>query len=276
MMEPRGLVGGLGQAPWNLPMLMLAGLLGLLAILAAAGFTLFVGVWPNCLLDAADTLRHPVTGHPLFTCLNSVIHGTDVALTCIDFGGCDTLRFDGRDIWIKGADEPFDAARPITADDRPVPGYFWSRDSSYVLYVQDRDGDENGPVNGEFLIEQSTASITDTEIDYTVTGTATAGTDYTALSGSVTVPAGATTAPLVVANDAGADTTDTDFVVIRPPSIALFSPDTGTVGTEVTVTGSGFDGLAGVAFGATMPKEDIHLGDQNARRPPHIAEGVSR
>ncbi|MBD3222227.1 prolyl oligopeptidase family serine peptidase [bacterium] len=48
-----------------------------------------------------------------------------------------------RNIWIKGADEPFDAARPLTADQRPVPGYFWSRDSQYVLYVQDRDGDEN-------------------------------------------------------------------------------------------------------------------------------------
>jgi dipeptidyl aminopeptidase/acylaminoacyl peptidase len=48
-----------------------------------------------------------------------------------------------RNIWVKAADEPFDSAKPITADDRPVPGYFWSRDSKYVLYVQDRDGDEN-------------------------------------------------------------------------------------------------------------------------------------
>jgi dipeptidyl aminopeptidase/acylaminoacyl peptidase len=48
-----------------------------------------------------------------------------------------------RNIWVKGADEPFTAARPVTADKRPVPGYFWSRDGRYVLYVQDRDGDEN-------------------------------------------------------------------------------------------------------------------------------------
>jgi len=52
--------------------------------------------------------------------------------------------FEGaRNIWIKGADQPFDAAQPLTADKRPVPGYFWSRDSRHVLYVQDRDGDEN-------------------------------------------------------------------------------------------------------------------------------------
>ncbi len=49
-----------------------------------------------------------------------------------------------RNIWIKGIDEPLDAARPLTADTaRPVSGYFWSRDGRYVLYVQDKGGDEN-------------------------------------------------------------------------------------------------------------------------------------
>ncbi len=48
-----------------------------------------------------------------------------------------------RNIWIKGIDEPFEAARPLTADERPVPGYFWSQDSRYVLYVQDKGGNED-------------------------------------------------------------------------------------------------------------------------------------
>ncbi|MDG5765879.1 S9 family peptidase [Balneolales bacterium ANBcel1] len=47
-------------------------------------------------------------------------------------------------IWIKGVDEDFEAARPLTADtERPVSSYFWSHDDRYVLYVQDRGGDEN-------------------------------------------------------------------------------------------------------------------------------------
>lgn len=47
-------------------------------------------------------------------------------------------------LWVKGIDEPFDAARPVTAaTDRPIPGYFWSRDSQYLLHIQDRGGDEN-------------------------------------------------------------------------------------------------------------------------------------
>jgi dipeptidyl aminopeptidase/acylaminoacyl peptidase len=48
-----------------------------------------------------------------------------------------------RNIWVKGADEAFADARPITADTRPVPGYFWSQDNKYILYVQDKGGDEN-------------------------------------------------------------------------------------------------------------------------------------
>jgi dipeptidyl aminopeptidase/acylaminoacyl peptidase len=49
-----------------------------------------------------------------------------------------------RNVWVKRTDEPFDKARPITADTkRPIPGYFWSRDSKYILFVQDQAGDEN-------------------------------------------------------------------------------------------------------------------------------------
>ncbi len=49
-----------------------------------------------------------------------------------------------RNIWVKKTREPFAAARPLTADTkRPIPAYFWSRDSRYILFVQDDDGDEN-------------------------------------------------------------------------------------------------------------------------------------
>ncbi len=54
-------------------------------------------------------------------------------------------EYKGRmNVWVKGADEPFDAAEPVTADTtRPVPGYFWSQDSERILYVQDKGGNEN-------------------------------------------------------------------------------------------------------------------------------------
>jgi dipeptidyl aminopeptidase/acylaminoacyl peptidase len=47
-------------------------------------------------------------------------------------------------VWVKGVDEAFAAARPMTADTaRPVRNYFWSHDSKYILFVQDKGGDEN-------------------------------------------------------------------------------------------------------------------------------------
>lgn len=49
-----------------------------------------------------------------------------------------------RNIWVKKTSEPFSAAKPITEETkRPIQGYFWSRDSKFVLYVQDDGGDEN-------------------------------------------------------------------------------------------------------------------------------------
>lgn len=48
-----------------------------------------------------------------------------------------------RNLWIKTRDEAFEDARPLTADERPVPGYFWSQDGKYVLYVQDKGGNED-------------------------------------------------------------------------------------------------------------------------------------
>lgn len=49
-----------------------------------------------------------------------------------------------RNIWVKRTEEPFSAAKPVTADTkRPVPAYFWSRDGKHILFVQDTGGNEN-------------------------------------------------------------------------------------------------------------------------------------
>src|SRR5688500_5967589 len=51
---------------------------------------------------------------------------------------------DTMNIWVKTATEPFDKARLITnRTDRPIAGAFWSRDSKYILFTQDKGGDEN-------------------------------------------------------------------------------------------------------------------------------------
>jgi len=51
---------------------------------------------------------------------------------------------DTRNIYVKGVDEPFSSARLLTTETkRPIPGYFWTRDAKYILYIKDNDGDEN-------------------------------------------------------------------------------------------------------------------------------------
>ena len=51
---------------------------------------------------------------------------------------------DTRNVYVKGVSEPFSAARLLTTETkRPVAGYLWSRDSKYILYAKDNDGDEN-------------------------------------------------------------------------------------------------------------------------------------
>jgi dipeptidyl aminopeptidase/acylaminoacyl peptidase len=49
-----------------------------------------------------------------------------------------------QNIWVKKLEEDFTAAKPITADTiRPIRSYFWTRDGKYILYSQDKGGDEN-------------------------------------------------------------------------------------------------------------------------------------
>jgi dipeptidyl aminopeptidase/acylaminoacyl peptidase len=51
---------------------------------------------------------------------------------------------DTRNVYVNAVDEPFSAARLLTTETkRPVAGYFWTRDSKYILYAKDNDGDEN-------------------------------------------------------------------------------------------------------------------------------------
>src|SRR5262245_8487324 len=51
---------------------------------------------------------------------------------------------DTRNVYVKGVDEPFSAARLLTTETkRPVAGFFWTWDSKAVLYVKDNGGDEN-------------------------------------------------------------------------------------------------------------------------------------
>src|SRR5690242_10469310 len=51
---------------------------------------------------------------------------------------------DTRNVWVKKTTDPFTSARLLTTETiRPVAAFLWTRDSRFVAYVKDNDGDEN-------------------------------------------------------------------------------------------------------------------------------------
>jgi uncharacterized repeat protein (TIGR02543 family) len=65
---------------------------------------------------------------------------------------------------------------------------------------------------------------------------------------TATVPSAATTGRIEVTNSAGTSSSATNFSVLLPPSITSFTPASGPVGTQVTITGNNFAGATDVTF----------------------------
>ena len=90
---------------------------------------------------------------------------------------------------------------------------------------------ETGPGNGLFTVSISSPSSTDTVINYTVAGSATSGSDYTALSGSVTILAGNLTETISVPTIDDGLVEGTENVSITLTSIAAGDPQVTLGGT---------------------------------------------
>ncbi len=52
--------------------------------------------------------------------------------------------YDGiMNLFVKGVDQAFEEAKVLTKSKSPIMGYFWTKDSKYIIYVNDNNGDEN-------------------------------------------------------------------------------------------------------------------------------------
>ena len=71
-------------------------------------------------------------------------------------------------------------------------------DPTPVVTIANTTNGAEPATNGTMTVTLSTASATNTVISYTVAGTATSGSDYTALSGSITIPAGQTSGTITI------------------------------------------------------------------------------
>jgi len=91
---------------------------------------------------------------------------------------------------------------------------------------------EAGPTAGVFTVARTGDLSTALIVNYTASGTATAGADYTALSGSVTISAGAASATISVApiDDTAYESPETVTVTVSASaSYAVVTPNTATV-----------------------------------------------
>ncbi len=74
----------------------------------------------------------------------------------------------------------------------------FDNDSAKISIATTKQGNEAGPVSGQFIITQSVPSSTDTVVTFSVSGTATPLADYLPLTSTVTIPAGQTTVAITV------------------------------------------------------------------------------
>ena len=113
-----------------------------------------------------------------------------------------------------------------------------NNDTSTASIANTTNGQESGPTNGVMTVTLTKASSTNTVISYSIGGTATAGTDYVALTGSVTVIAGNTTATITlnINDDATIDPNET--VIVTLTAITSGQP---TLGSPLAATNTIID-----------------------------------
>ncbi|RZJ99203.1 MAG: tandem-95 repeat protein, partial [Novosphingobium sp.] len=102
----------------------------------------------------------------------------------------------------------------ITALTTPAIVNISDDDSSIATVIAGTNGNENGAVAGTFTVTLSNPSSQPTVITYTLNGTATEGSDYTAITTkTITIPAGATTGTITIPVVADAIVEGTENVV---------------------------------------------------------------
>ncbi|MCZ4222600.1 Calx-beta domain-containing protein [Pedobacter rhodius] len=86
----------------------------------------------------------------------------------------------------------------VTIGTSPATLTIVDNDMAEATILAANNGDEDGPVDGKFTVNLSKPSSTDTQLTFTLTGTATEGSDYTTITKTVTVLAGSTTATIII------------------------------------------------------------------------------
>ena len=122
-----------------------------------------------------------------------------------------------------------------TAATRTATNTIADNDTAIVTLANTTNGNEQGPVSGIITLTQSATSGVATVIAYSISGTATNGTDYSTLTGSVTIPAGSTTANITIPVIDDAVVEGNETVIITLTSISSGSPGV-SLGAAASIT----------------------------------------
>ena len=133
-------------------------------------------------------------------------------------------------------------------------------DTPLVSFVSASQSVDEGGGTHDVEVRMSKAPPTNITFAYTVGGTATAGSDYTALSGTVTVPGGATTAtvPVTVIDDSALESSETVVLTL----VGSSGYKVGSPGTH-TLTIAASDPTTTASFASASQTVDEGAGTRN-------------
>ncbi len=114
--------------------------------------------------------------------------------------------------------------------------------------------------DGVFTVSLSTASATDTVVGYSVTGTAVAGTDYTALSGTVTIAANATSATISVPVIDDSLVEGDETVIVTLTGVTSGTASLSATASDLTATNTIGDDDAGLNAAPTFTNQNAGSG----------------
>jgi uncharacterized delta-60 repeat protein/CSLREA domain-containing protein len=124
-------------------------------------------------------------------------------------------------------------------------------DSATVSLAGTTNGNEAGPTNGVFTVTQTAPAAANTVLTYSVSGTSNSGSDFTALSGTVTITAGSTSATIIVPVIDDALAEGSESVVLTLTGITSSSPG-------VTINGAANNDLINIIDNDPTPSLSIN------------------
>ncbi len=125
-----------------------------------------------------------------------------------------------------------DTSNLESADSSPSSYTYDLRTTTVTVAATDNTATEAGPTTGTFTVSRTGSTSSALTVYYAVSGTATSGSDYNALSGSVSISAGSSTGTITVTpiNDALVEGNETVVVTISAnAAYTVGSPSSATV-----------------------------------------------